>query len=84
MGQPGFPLKVASRLLPNGWIQLKISGCRCHFRAFQLELDNLGTKNFEIGSVVEKLQPFEVGQFLNFLGKSDDFRAGAHTGREIG
>ena len=33
-----------------------------HFRAFQLELNTLGTKNLEIGSVVEKLQPFEVEQ----------------------
>ena len=55
-------LKFTSRLLPDGWVELKISGCRCHFRAFQLELDNLGTKQFEIGSVVKKLQLFEVGQ----------------------
>ena len=29
---------------------------------FQLELDTLGTKNFEIGTVVKKLQLFEVGR----------------------
>ena len=50
-----------SRLLPGVGVERKISGCRCHFRTFQLELDNLGTKNFGIGSVVEKLQPFEFG-----------------------
>ena len=48
-------LKFASRLLPDRWVELKISGCRCHFRAFQLELNTLGSKNFEIDSVVEKL-----------------------------
>ena len=52
--------KTTKRLVCDGWIELKKSGCRCHFRTFQLELDNLGTKNFENGSVVEKLQPFEV------------------------
>ena len=53
---------VASHLVPDGWVEIKISDCRCHFRTFQLELDNLGTKNFEIGSVVKKLQLFEVGR----------------------
>ena len=55
----GFPkfdygfLKIASHLLHDGWVELKISGCRYHVRAFQLELDILGTKNFEISSVVK-------------------------------
>ena len=31
---------------------------------FQLELDTLGTKNFEIATVVKKLQMFEVGRIL--------------------
>ena len=39
-----------------------VGTCRCHFRAFQLELDTLGTKNFEIATVVKKLQMFEVGR----------------------
>ena len=56
-------VKFASRLLPDGWVKLKTSGCRCHFRAFQLELDTLDTKNFGIGSVVTKLQLFKVGRF---------------------
>ena len=56
----GIFLKYTLRLLPDGSVELKISGCRYHFRAFQLELDTLGTKNFEIGSVVTKLQLFEV------------------------
>ena len=60
----GIFLKFASRLLPDGWVELKISGCRYHFRTFQLELDTLGTKNFEIGTVVKKLQMFEVGWIL--------------------
>ena len=64
MDQPGLFLKVASGLLPNGWIELKISGCRGHFRAFQIELDNLGTKNFQFGSVIKKLQLFEVGRIF--------------------
>ena len=50
-GQPGVSLKVASGLVPDRWVERKSSGYRCHFRAFQLELDNLGTKDFEIGSV---------------------------------
>ena len=60
----GIFRKFASRLLPDGWVELKISGCRYHFRTFQLELDTLGTKNFEIGTVVKKLQMFEVGRIL--------------------
>ena len=53
--------KFVSRLLPDGWVGLKSSDCRCHFRTFQLELDFVGIKNFGIGSVAKKLQPFEVG-----------------------
>ena len=41
---------------------------RCYFRAFQLELAILDTKNFEIGSVDTKLQPCEVGRFLENKG----------------
>ena len=54
-------LKFTSRLLPDRWVEHKISGSKCHFRAFQLELDILSIKNFEIGSVVKKLQQFEDG-----------------------
>ena len=54
-------IKIAS-LGIDGYVECKISTYRCHFRAFQLELDNPDTKNFQIGSVVKKLQPFEVGQ----------------------
>ena len=68
-GQPGFSL--ASGLVPDRWVERKSSGYRCHFRAFQLELDNLGTKNFEIGSVVKKLQPLELDrQKSNFFLKN--------------
>ena len=60
-----------SSILPDGWVELKISTCRCHFRAFQVELDILGIMYFVIGSVVEKLQAFEVGwisiRFLVFF-----------------
>ena len=63
---PGFWifLKSASRLLPGGWVEFTSFHNRCHFRAFQLELDTLGTKNFGIGPVVKKLRLFEVGQIL--------------------
>ena len=63
MGPPDVPLKFGSRLLPDGWAELKISGGRCYIRALQPQLDNLGTstKNFEFDSEVEKLQPFDVG-----------------------
>ena len=60
-------LKFASRLLPDGWVELTISSCRYYFQTFQLELDILGIKNFETGSVVEKLQIFEVGAKYRFF-----------------
>ena len=63
----GIFQKSASHLLPDGWVELKISACRCHFRTFQLELDTLVTKNLVIGSVVKKLQVFEVGRISKFL-----------------
>ena len=55
-----------SHLLPGEGVERKISGYRCHFFTFQLELDNLGTKNFEISSVVKKIpvRLFEVGEIL--------------------
>ena len=56
-----FSPKIRFTLGTHGWVELKISGCRCHFRAFQLELDTLDTKNFGIGLVGTKLQPCEVG-----------------------
>ena len=56
-----FP-KSASRQVPVGWVGLKSFGYRCHFRAFQLELDTLDTQNIGNGPVVEELQPFEVGR----------------------
>ena len=85
----GFFLKSASRLLPDGWVGLKISGCKYHFRAFQVELNILGTKNFEIGSVVKKLQSFEVGRILEILIGSDTFQSGfgrisVHMGFRVG
>ena len=72
----GIFLKYTLRLLPDGSVELKISGCRYHFRAFQLELDTLGTKNFGIGPVVKKLQLFEVGRILENSGASETFRSG--------
>ena len=67
-----FP-KFASGWVPDGWVKLKISGCRCHFWMFQLELDALDTKNFEFDSVGTKLQSCEVGRFWKILRKSWDF-----------
>ena len=72
----GIFLKSASRLVPDGWVGPQKSSGRCHFWAFQLELDILGTKNFGIGSVVTKLQPFELGRILVNLGGSDTFQSG--------
>ena len=57
-------LKSASGLLPGGWVGLKSFGYRCHFRAFQLELDTLDIQNIGNGPVVAKLQLFEVEQLL--------------------
>ena len=63
---PGFGifLKSASRLLPDGWVGFTSFDNRCHFRAFQLELNILEPKNFENHSVVKKLELFEVARIL--------------------
>ena len=66
----GIFLKSASRLVPDGWVGLKSFGYRCHFRAFQLELDTLDTQNIGNGPVVEELQPLEVGRIPGISGKS--------------
>ena len=58
----GIFLKSASRLVPDGWVGLKSSGYRCHFRAFQLKLFILDTQNIGNGPVVEELQPLAVGR----------------------
>ena len=55
-------LKYASRLLPENLSEMEVHNCRCHFRAFQLELAILGTENIGNGPVVAKLQPFQVGR----------------------
>ena len=52
---------IASRLVPDGGVEPKISGCKYYFREFQLELDSPRIKNFKIGSVDAKLQSWEVG-----------------------
>ena len=64
-------VKSASRLLPDGWVGLKSSGYRCHFRAFQLKLFILDTRNFGNGSVVQKLQLFEVARISDFFGRPE-------------
>ena len=63
-------LKSASRLVPDGWVELKSFGYRCDFRAFQIKLDILDTQDFGNGPVVEELQPFEVGAISKNSGKS--------------
>ena len=45
-------------------VDLIRGGYRCHFWAFQLELNRLGSKNFAIGSVVAKLQSIVFGEIL--------------------
>ena len=82
-------LKSASRLLPDGWVGFTSFDNRCHFRAFQIELDTLGTKNFGIGPVVKELQVFEVGRILENSGESETFRSGfggitVHLGFRVG
>ena len=64
VGQPGFLLKIASRLPSGEGVDLIRGGYRCHFWAFQLELNRLGSKNFAIGSVVAKLQSIVFGEIL--------------------
>ena len=64
-------LKSASRLLPDGWVGLKSSGYRCHFRAFQLKLFILDTRNVGNGSIVQKLQLFEVARISEFFGRPE-------------
>ena len=71
VGRFGIFLKSASRLVPDGWVGLKSFGYRCHFRAFQLELDTLDTQNIGNGPVVAKLQPFGVGKISEISGKSE-------------
>ena len=61
-------LKSASRWVPDGWVEIRTSGGRCHFWAFQLELDTLDTQNIGNGPVVEELQPFDVGAISENLG----------------
>ena len=58
---------IPGRLVPDGWVGPKSSGCRCHFRAFQLKLFILDIQNFGNGPVVKKLQLFENGFPLNLL-----------------
>ena len=55
--------KTPGRLVPDGWVGPKSSGCRCHFRAFQLKLFILDIQNFGNGPVVKKLQLFENAKF---------------------
>ena len=65
----GIFQKSASGLVPDGWVELRNFSNRYHFRTFQLELDNVGTKKFKIGSVVKKLQPYsEVVYKIFYLG----------------
>ena len=51
--------KNTKRLAPENLSEIVVHNCRYHFCAFQPELDIVDTKNFEIGSVVAKLQLFE-------------------------
>ena len=76
-----FP-KSASRLVPDGWVELKSFGYRCDFRAFQIKLDILDTQNFGNGPVVEELQPFEVGAISKNPGKSELSSAKTRTRRD--
>ena len=69
----GKPVNVKKGQYLSPWdmknvvVKLEISGCKGHFRVFQIELDNLGAKNFQIGSVDKKLQLFGVGHYLDIF-----------------
>ena len=60
--------KTTKRLAPENLSEIEVHNCRCHFRGFQLELHIVDTKNFEIGSVVEKLQRFEKSRNVKNFG----------------
>ena len=63
--------KTRKRLALEHLSEIEPHNCRCYFRGFQLELAIVNTKNFEIGSVVAKLQLLEVvSQNDDFLGKT--------------
>ena len=63
--------KTRKRLALERLSEIEPHNCRCYFRGFQLELHIVDTKNFEIGSVVAKLQLLEVvSQSDDFLGKT--------------
>ena len=67
----GIFLKSASRWVPDGWVGIKTSSDRCHFWAFQLELDILDTTNIGNGSVGTKLQPLELGRISEISDNSN-------------
>ena len=69
VGQPGFLLKIASRLPSGEGVDLIRGGYRYHFWAFQLELNRIGSKNFANGSIVAKLQTLKVGEILEIFDK---------------
>ena len=72
----GIFLKSASRWVPDGWVEIRTSGGRCHFWAFQLELDILDTGNIGNGPVGTKLQPLELGRISEI---SDNSSSARHT-----
>ena len=71
--------KLASRLLPDEWVELEISGCRHYFRAFRLEVDIRGMNNFEIGSraklddfwKIDKITLFSIIWWSHLVSNSD-------------
>ena len=48
-------LKFASRLVPEGWVELKISGCRYYFWTFELKLNILRAHDGDSGVRVRVL-----------------------------
>ena len=60
--------KNMKRLAPENLSEIEVHNCRSHFRGFQLELHIVDTKNFEIGSVVEKLHRFEKSRNVTDFG----------------
>ena len=70
-----MPTNLNSKFLVSRISTGRRNACKCYFRVFQLELDALDTKNFEIGSVDTTLQSYEVGDFREKRQKCQYFRS---------
>ena len=70
--RPGGPTWIFTEnhfaVPPGEWVDHEFRSYSCYFWTFQIELDRIDTKNFENGSVLEKLQTSKVGEhFIKFM-----------------